>query len=225
VSKKVTPSFVKPSISNNLPDRFGHRRLPDQNSLEHAHDEKDVCYKDPISSSHKDENLSERTRIKHLAQPNAVHSEQISRRSFGAQDRNVGWSYNSSVPPKRSDFQLDIELKRKWTQERSKSSSNGLTPSWIHNQKSACQSSLKPVVQSLQMWTPEKFQRLQERVCGREKLKDIFLNPSSQVPNRGKDTQLSNNSKEKLFSFLYRKKFTDSVSLLEKANASQRASY
>jgi len=211
VSKKITPSSMKPRNLHNPSDRFGHRQHPELNSLEHNHDAEYVCYKDPISSNHKDKDLSERPRINHHAQPNTVQSVQMSRRSFGIQDRNVGCNYNSSVSPRRSDLLQDIELKMRWTLERSKFSSNGLTPLGIHSQKSACLSSLKPVLQSLQIWTPEK-----ERVCLRKRLEDLSLNPTSKIPNRAKDTQLSNSCKEKLLSVISRKKFLDAISRLQK---------
>jgi len=208
---------MTPRISCNLPRRIDHCRRPEQNSSEYDYDKENVYFKGPICSNHKEKNHSERpVSINPRAQWNAVHSKQMRRRAFEVQDRNVGWSYNSSDSPRRLDLQVDVELKMKWTRERSKSTSNSQTPLWINSRKPRYKSIPKAPVQNLHMWTPEKFERLQERIRVRDKLKDLLTNPSKQKPSKAVVSQLPSEYDKKLFSFYSRKSYSDSVSLLPK---------
>jgi len=202
---------MAPRISCNLPRRIGHSRSPELNSLEYDYDKENVYCKGPICSNHKEKNHSESPgSVNSRAQWNAVHSKQMRRRAFEVQDRNVGWSYNSSASPRRLDLQVDVELKMKWTRERSKSTTNSQTPLWLNIRKPRCKSSPKAPVQNLHMWTSEKFERLQERIRLRDKLKDLLTNPSKQKPCKAVVSQLPSEFDKKLFSFYSRKSYSDS---------------
>jgi len=181
-SKKDISSSVKPRTSNNLTYRIGHRQRSELNFFENDHDKENIYDEGRICSIRKERNHS----IDHHAQWKTTRSTYKSRRSFGCQERNVDWSYNPSALSRRSDLEVDVELKMKWVQKRSKSSTNGRTPLWINKWNSEYQRSPNAAVQNLQMWTPEKFERLQERICLREKMKDLFANPSKQKPNKEK---------------------------------------
>jgi len=196
---------------------MNHCRRPELNSLEYNYDKENVYCKGPICRNNKEKNHSELpVSINPRAQWNAVHSKQMRRRAFEVQDRNVGWSYNSSASPRRLDLQVDVELKMKWTRERSISTINRQTPLWINSRKPRCKSSPNAPVQNLHMWTPEKFERLQERIRVRDKLKDLLTNPSKQKPSKAVVSQLPSESDKKLFSFYSSKSYSDSVSLLPK---------
>jgi len=176
--KKDIPSSIKLRISKNFPNRVGYRGRPQLNPLDHDHDMENVNCKVAICSVYKEENHPQRqVRTNHQTQRNVVNSKQMSRRSFGVKDRNVGLKYNRDISPKRSRLQVDEGDKIHWTQKRSKSSTNSLTPSWKNHSKSRYPSSPNLALQNFHLWTPERFERLQERVCRRVKLKNLPTNP------------------------------------------------
>lgn len=102
------------------------------------------------------------------AQWNAVRTKPKSVPSFGLQERNVSQKYNLNASPTRSDLQTDFELKMKWTRKKPKSSTKAPFRKFWRS------STPKTNMQNFCKWTPEKFNRLQERISMREKLTGLL---------------------------------------------------
>jgi len=172
----------KRNIEQNRDRYFGHHKPC---LMEHVYDKENV--NTLIRSGYQETNISKKRACNdNYSQWNAVRCKPKKVPSFSLQERNVSQKYNQSTLPTRTDLQIDIELKMKWTQKKSSSLTDSTLPISISNGKSWRPPTLKPNMEKLNAWTLEKFQRLQERISEREKMKGLFVKSSKDRLYHGK---------------------------------------
>jgi len=121
--------------------------------------------------------------------------------STGLQARKFRQIYypDGQLPCKPS--QTDVELKMRWMMKKSNSPNNPLLPINIDSRKYWYAPAPKPDEQNLFKWTPEKFQRLQERIRARGMMKGLLAVPSEERANGEKANKFSERCEKQLFGF------------------------
>jgi len=179
-SKIDKPAVInKSNTQQNRDCYFGHTQ---PNLMEHNYDKKNINAQKLVGRDYQERTFSEKRPCNDFQlqlQWNAVRPKTVP--SFSLQERNISQTYNPSALPTQSDLQTDIELKSKWTRKKPSTLTNGLLPTSISNGKSW--RPLQQDMENLYKWTPEKLQRLQERIRAREKCKGLYGGKGKHCPS------------------------------------------
>jgi len=182
--KIAIPSVIsRPNTQQNRDSNFGR---PQPYFMGHGYDKENVKAQKLVGRGYQERTFSEKRACNNYqSQWNAVRCKPKSVPSFSLQEQNVSQKYNSSASSTQSDVQTDVELKMKWTRKKPSPLTNGQLPISINNGKSWRPPTHKPDMDNLYKWTPDKLQRLQERIRVREKLKGLSANSSRDRPYGG----------------------------------------
>jgi len=197
------PSPLSVSSGSTLQNRGKYPGCPEPYFSGYDCDKENVNAKKSINSSYAENTSSAKQACNdYQASRNRDHFKLKSRNFIGLQDRKIGQSHYANAQLPQISLQTDLELKMRWTTKKSNSLTNALSPIRINRQKYWYVPAPKSNRPNLFKWTPEKFKRLQERICAREKLKGLLGIPTEEEPNGRKADQFPEGSEKQLLSFL-----------------------